>query len=395
MPYAAPASPRFFDDPENAFLRDRRGKRCARADFATARFETFDSDLWWSFDPRYALPSPEPGQFSIEITRSHIQRATDVVNGISAAYAAYEAFMRWEDPKATGAAFVLFVACCVLVDADYAGALPLIAFCATLLALARHRFLDGDPRRSYFDAAFSRADEEHLGGGATRYRPLGYVKVAVCAGRSIDAAPQTKKKKHDHATKPTPGDIFVVATFRHHRAFSPMEAPPKASPQPAQVPRSESRDSRPGDSPSGRRKSDSAASSPRGTLDGDDGFFSTPERTLDALFDADDLLLDGGGGAGAPGEEPEAPRDDDEGDGAPDDGSERSTSSSSDDDDDDDDDEVRYDEHVLGYTGTARGTCEPRWHGALGATLDHRVAGPSALLSRLVGTTFGTRAGPG
>ena len=47
-----------------------------------------------------------------------------------------------------GAAFVLFVACCVLVDADYAGALPLIAFCATLLALARHRFLTATPMLS-------------------------------------------------------------------------------------------------------------------------------------------------------------------------------------------------------------------------------------------------------
>ena len=354
VPYAAPATPRFFDDAENAALRDRAGAVAGAAAFARAELEVFSDDLWWSLDPRYAPPTPEPAQFSIEITRSHIQRATDVVNAISQAYADYETFMGWAEPLKTGAAFVAFVGCCVFVDAEYAGALPLLAFVVFLAALAPRRFARGDPRAGELDLAFRRADEEHLGGGAARYRPLAYVKVAVCAGRSIDAAARDEKR----TDKPTPGDVYVVASFRHYRA-----AP---APQPPAVPRSNSRDA-PTCSPKKAREPESASSSPRHTKDEDDAFWRDA-----ALFPGDVALGDGGAADGGGGDGAE-PSDDD---------SDDATS---------EDDEPRrlYDEHVLGYTGTAAKTCEPRWHGSLGATLSHRAAGPSALLSRLVGTRFG------
>ncbi|KAH8094305.1 hypothetical protein JL720_4300 [Aureococcus anophagefferens] len=285
VPYAAPATPRFFDDAENAALRDA-------------------------------------GAFSIEITRSHIQRATDAANAISRAYADYETFMSWDEPLKTGAAFVAFVGCCVFVDAE------------------------GDPRAGELDLAFRRADEEHLGGGAARYRPLAYVKVAVCAGRSVDAAARDEKRTE----KPTPGDVYVVASFRHYRA-----AP---APQPPAVPRSNSRDA--------------ATRSPKKARE--------PERVVEPAAREGRgrrVLARRRALPGRRGPRRRRRRENDGGDGAepPDDGGDDAAS---------EDDEPRrlYDEHVLGYTGTAAKTCEPRWHGALGATLSHRAAGPPALLSR-------------
>ncbi|KAK7249644.1 hypothetical protein SO694_00004211 [Aureococcus anophagefferens] len=272
VPYAAPATPRFFDDAENAALRDARAP--SRARLARADLEVFSDDLWWSLDPRYAPQRPS-------------------------------------------------------------------------------RPTRGDQRAGELDLAFRRADEEHLGGGAARYRPLAYVKVAVCAGRPADAGTRDEKRTE----KPTPGDVYVVASFRHYRA-----AP---APQPPAVPRSNSRDAatlarrRPA---SRERVVEPAAHEGRGRR------VLARRRAL----------------PGRRGPRRRRRRENDGGDGAG-----RRTTTAALAASEDDEPRRLYDEHVLGYTGTAAKTCEPRWHGALGATLSHRAAGPSALLSRLVGPRFG------
>ncbi|KAH8072442.1 hypothetical protein JL721_3717 [Aureococcus anophagefferens] len=325
VPYAAPATPRFFDDAENAALRDRAGAVAGAAAFALADLEVFSDDLWWSLDPRYA-PNARAGPV---LHRDHAEphpAGDGRRQRHLRAYADYETFMSWDEPLKTGAAFVAFVGCCVFVDAEYAGALPLLAFAA----FARRAAGAARATAGELDLAFRRADEEHLGGGAARYRPLAYVKVAVCAGRGVGAGARDEKRTE----KPTPGDVYVVASFRHYRA-----AP---APQPPAVPRSNSRDA-PTRSPKKAREPErvtwpSTATAPRKTT----AATAPSRRTTTATTPPED-------------------------------------------------DEPRrlYDEHVLGYTGTAAKTCEPRWHGALGATLSHRAAGPSALLSRLVGPRFG------
>ena len=72
----------------------------------------------------------------LEVTKRHVQRATDAVHSIYAAADAYERFMAWEDPVATGVVFAGFVALCCFCDAEHAGAVPVLARGRTLCARA-------------------------------------------------------------------------------------------------------------------------------------------------------------------------------------------------------------------------------------------------------------------
>mmetsp|Transcript_12031 Transcript_12031/g.36182 ORF Transcript_12031/g.36182 Transcript_12031/m.36182 type:complete len:1189 (-) Transcript_12031:25-3591(-) len=346
-PTHAPARPDYFADPRNSALRDGLGRRRATASWVESTFDVFSQDLWWALEPRAAPVAEPPSQFSVEITRTHIQRATDAVYAFYAFMDAYDAFMRWTEPLKTGFAFAMFIGTCVFLDAEYAGLVPVLALALLLARLAERRFLGDYPRGAYLDEAFERADAEQLGGKDARYRPVGYVRAAVCAGRSLGAG----------APKDAAPDLYAVATLRR-----PLK-----------------RDARP--------------RSPSVLLD--DARAEKDDWAPPAVDESLEDLL------GAPGEAPPpldgtTPRRARQGEveslawfeesALP-----MSPAHSSDDRDETPPEQPAslFDERVLGYTGTSRQTSEPRWHGPLGAALDKPGGGASNLVKRFAARVAG------
>lgn len=204
--YGAPASASYFDDPANSELRDKNGPT-ACVTWPRARFVVHGDKLWWAPTPISAARPPQPDQFSLDVARAHIRRATDCVHAIYAFMDAYEAFMRWSRPLETGVVFLAFVCLCLFLDAEYAGLVPVTLIALGLLTLGRRRFLGGYPRASFLDEAFEKADAELLNGATRRFRPHGRLKIAVCAGRGFGQD----------------DDVYAVATFR--RPLVEEEAP--------------------------------------------------------------------------------------------------------------------------------------------------------------------------
>ena len=209
--YGSPPSQYYFEDPANSYLRDKSNLPTAVVHWPSATFTVFGDRLWWAPTPISVQRPPQPEQFSIEISKQHIRRATDCVHAIYAFMDAYDAFMRWHKPLRTGSVFFVFVSICLFLDAEYAGLVPVTLVALGLLVLGRRRFLRGYPRASFLDEAFEKADAELLNGATQRFRPCGRLKIAVCAGRGFE--------KDD--------DVYAVATFRRPLLDEPVVEKPR------------------------------------------------------------------------------------------------------------------------------------------------------------------------
>ncbi|KAJ1452725.1 hypothetical protein M885DRAFT_619701 [Pelagophyceae sp. CCMP2097] len=198
----APASAQYFADRENASFRDRHGVATAVARFAACDVDVYADELWFHSAPRDAPPTPAPSAFSIDIARRHIERATEITVAVSDALEAYDALMRWSRPAQTALCLMVFVALCVFFPAEKAGALPLLGLCICC-AFSGVRRCRGAPRTDHFDVAARRAYELELGTPKTSFRPFGHVKVAVCAGRSLGGG------------EAKVSDLFVSVAYRN------------------------------------------------------------------------------------------------------------------------------------------------------------------------------------
>ena len=82
--YGSPPSQYYFDDPANSYLRDKSNLPTAVVTWPSAQFTVFGDRLWWAPTPISVQRPPQPEQFSIEISKQHIRRATDCVHAIYA-----------------------------------------------------------------------------------------------------------------------------------------------------------------------------------------------------------------------------------------------------------------------------------------------------------------------
>ena len=197
----------FFLDKENAFFRDRHGTPTASAVVSACELHFEERELFWSAAPRAAPCEPAPENFSLEVARRHVERARQVIHSVYDVLDAYEDIMKWKDPLATLPLFVAYVACCLWLNAEYAGLLPFIWLTCLLLFTLRRR-LRGDPRRRFFlKAAEALADQGDL--SRKTHRPLARLRVAVCAGRSLDCL-----RGLSSSSTASP-DVYVCASFVH------------------------------------------------------------------------------------------------------------------------------------------------------------------------------------
>ena len=82
--YGSPPSSYYFEDPANSYLRDKSNLPTAVVTWPSAHFTVFGDKLWWAPTPISVERPPQPEQFSIEISKQHIRRATDCVHAIYA-----------------------------------------------------------------------------------------------------------------------------------------------------------------------------------------------------------------------------------------------------------------------------------------------------------------------
>ncbi|KAJ8608334.1 hypothetical protein CTAYLR_009420 [Chrysophaeum taylorii] len=329
----------YFEDRENCCFRDRHGAPTAVAKFAAAKsnLKVAVDDLWFSSSPRLASPEPLPETFSMELARRHVERARQVIRWINETYEAYERVMRWTDPLITAPLFAAFVATCVWLDAEHVGVVPLALLVAFFLATARNRLL-GHPRKTYFEHAARLAEANHLGHPGP-YRPLGRLRVAVCAGRGLGAAYETAP------------DVYVVVSFAPAVASSwavaQQQQQHKASGAAAAAAAQEEEEEEEEEDEEDVFFSNSSLHHHHGRCEDDDdnnNNNSRRERQKQQRREETTTTVEEESGS-------------------------------------------KNEEHVLGYTGTCRSK-SPRWHGALGVSLEHRRRrrDPSALISRLVGS---------
>lgn len=377
----------FLDDVENCCFRDRSsGQPTAVARFGCGELTVYSDELWFSASPRDVDPEPYPEMFSIEIARRHIERAKAIVRWISDTYAAYERLMRWTEPLVTAPLFVTYVAACLWLDAEHAGIVPLAVLCCIFAYTARKRLL-GAPKTLYFRSAAQTEDADLL----AKYRPLAYLKMAVCAGRGLDeGAP--------------PPDVYVAVAFANHtadpsatKALSPKSSATATTTEAAALSPTGSVARRRRLSDNNRKhelsqeddkdlhecaekKKNSAAPDNNSINEDDDDFFGH------SLYDEKSpvsMSRSVGGSSTSSG----APR------------SSRMRSRPSLDEYEQPTPSAAHHqaataksssaERILGYTATCRRTGEPRWHGSLGLSLEHRRrVDPSAVISRLVGSYY-------
>ena len=419
----------YFLDGENAYFRDRHGTPAASAEVEKCEVKFYETDLFWSATPRDAGCEPPPDNFSLEVARRHVERARQVIQSVYDFFDAYEDIMKWTDPLATGPLFVAYVGCCLWLNAEYAGVLPFV-WLSCLLIFALRRRLRGDPRLRFFSsAAETLADQSDL--SRKTHRPLARLRVAVCAGTGLDGLPSSASGAPD---------VYVAASFVHGPPTKVVD-PPVVVPAAKEEQTTTAKEpvaaapKRRGPRRRRRRRSDSGDITRRHRKHSEDAL-SEDDLLLDLLEeeDYDDLDddLDDENEEEDDGQE-EAPQEED--------GRESTASSkrpslvadfdpqqhpqgllsvsptgekkrlsedvsgktpppprrqpSKDTPDEkkkppqEKHQEKHVVEHVLGYTGTCRGSFEPRWHGALGVSVEPRSkrrVDASGVISRLVGS---------
>eukprot|EP00978_Attheya_sp_CCMP212_P020618 scaffold59206_cov53-Attheya_sp.AAC.1 len=144
-----------------------------------------DPDLVFSPTPRLCPPRP-PDDFNVDLIQLHVSRIGAIVEDFKLGLDEYLYMISWKNPFLTGLSLFLFLRCCLRMDAEYFGSIPIFALLVYMVRLAYIR------KRGRFKERFTRKakdvrikQDKKMSANCSVHRPFAFLDIAVPEGKNI------------------------------------------------------------------------------------------------------------------------------------------------------------------------------------------------------------------